>query len=188
MARVPYKSVEDLAEADRFLIPRNLNIQRALANNPTAFKQFAHIGMWFRFECELQPRLRELAILATAYAQASGYEFSHHLKICKDFGLTDVDIAAVIEEHTGGISHLNDEDRAVVTGARQLTLDGAIDDATWEALAKHLDRDRLIEFVLLVSFYNHFARVMSALKIDIEPEYQVLIDAYPPPPGYETWL
>ncbi len=188
MARVPYVSVEDLAEADRFLIPRNLKIQRALANNPTAYKQFAHIGMWFRFEGELNPRLRELAILATAYAQASGYEFSHHLKICKDFGLTDDDIAAVIEEHTGGRSPLGEEERAVVTAARQLTVDGVIEDATWETLALHLDGDHLIEYVLLVSFFNHFARVMSALKIDIEPEYQVLIDAYPPPPGFDAWL
>ena len=187
MARVPYVSVEDLPEEDRFLIPRNLNIQRALANNPVAFRQFAHIGMWFRFESRLDARLRELAILATAYAQASGYEFSHHLKVCKEFGLTDDDVTAVIAEVTGGVSHLPVVERAVIASAKELTVDGVIDDETWAELAGQLDRDLLIELVLLISFYNHFARVMTGLRIDVEPDYQVLLDDYSPPPGYSAW-
>jgi alkylhydroperoxidase family enzyme len=187
MARVPYPSVEDLAAEDRFLIPRNLNIQRALANNPAAFRQFAHIGMWFRFECELEPRLRELAILATGYAQASGYEFSHHLKVSKDFGITDDDIRAVIDEHGGNASGLPPLERAVIAAANQLTVDGVIEEVIWQALAAELSRDRMIELVLLISFYNHFARVMAALEVDIEPEYQKLMVDYPPPLGFTSW-
>ena len=66
-----------------------------------------------------------------------------------------------------------------LNAARELTEDGGISDSTWAALAQHFDNTLLTEFVIVVSFYNYVVRVLSALQIDVEPEYQKYLDQFP---------
>jgi alkylhydroperoxidase family enzyme len=188
MARVPYVTIDQLGIEDKPLMSRpHFHLQQALANHPSAFRQFAHIGLWFRNEGELPARLREMCILAVAYALGSGYEFSHHLKVSKDYGVTTADVNALIDEHKGIPSTLTAHERVALEAARQLTIDGEIGQSTWDEVASGLNTKQCVEFVLLISFYNHFARVMAGLKVELETEYELLLSAYTPPPGYDDW-
>jgi len=188
MARVPYLTIDQLGIEDQPLMSRpTFHLQQALANHPSAFRQFAHIGLWFRNEGVLPARLRELSILAVAYALGNGYEFSHHLKVSKEFGVTSGDVNAVTNEHKGELSGLIAHERAALEAARQLTMDGEIREATWDEVASGLDIKQCVEFVLLISFYNHFARVMAGLEVELEAEYALLLKDYPPPPEYDEW-
>jgi len=188
MARVPYLSKEDLADEDKDLLKRPINYQRAMVNNPRAYRQFADIGMWFRFESSLDPWIREAAIVQVGYATGSAYEFSHHLKISPTFGLSLEDVDSIIAETKGAETKFAPLQAAVLKATRELTLEGEITDATWSKLEDGFDTERLIELVLLISFYNHFQRVLSALKIDVEPEYAELLARYNPPEGFDTWI
>jgi len=46
-----------------------------------------------------------------------------------------------------------------------LTVDLQIDDATWSYLEEQLGHARLIEMVLVTSYYNHIIRLVAALQI-----------------------
>src|SRR3546814_4174271 len=74
--------------------------------------------LWIRFKAKLDPRLREMAILQVGWLARSDYEWSHHVKIGKDFGVSEDDVRAIIAETEGKDSGLPALDRAVLRAAR----------------------------------------------------------------------
>jgi alkylhydroperoxidase family enzyme len=181
MARVPYLDADDIAEVDRPLLDRPGNLFRALANSPEGLRRFLGQGYWIRNQSQFDPRLREMTILQVGYAARSPYEFSHHVKIGRDFGVTDRDIEAIVAESEGRPSELSDVEKAVLRGARQLTLEGSVTPPTWEVLASELSPEHLVDFVLIASFYAQVVRVLAALEVDVEPEYQPYLEQFPLP-------
>ena len=98
MARLPYLEAADLPAEHRDLLARGINLHKLLAHSPAAARAFSGLGGHIRFGSKLDPRLRELAILQVGYLTKSDYEYSHHIKIGHDFGVTDDDIRAMIDE------------------------------------------------------------------------------------------
>jgi alkylhydroperoxidase family enzyme len=86
MARLPYLEKADLALADQDLLSRNINLLRVLVHSPAGARSFSALGQFIRFQSSLDPRLREMAILQVGYVTRSSYEYSHHIKIGRDFG------------------------------------------------------------------------------------------------------
>lgn len=182
MAVVPYLTEADLAADDRSLLAsRPINLFRALANSPAAMRQHAAFGEWIRYRCELDPRLRELAILQVGYLTSSPYEWSHHVKIGYDFGVTDADIEALIADTEGQEHGLGEVETAVLAAARQITSDMRMAEDTWALLEKHLGRPRLVDLVVVVSFYSAVVRILGTLGIDVEPEYAGYLERFPLP-------
>src|SRR3954462_9314958 len=98
MARLPYLDAEQLLPEHRDLLKRPINLTRLLVNSPGMAKAFHGIGGYIRNKSTLDPRLRELAILQVGWMEKSEYEFTHHVKIGKEFGVTDDDIKAMMAE------------------------------------------------------------------------------------------
>ena len=98
MARLPYLEADQVAPEYRDMLKRNTNLHKLLVNSPDMARAFNGIGGYIRFKSKLDPRLRELAILQVGWMEKSEYEFTHHVKIGKEFGVTDDDIAG----HDGG--------------------------------------------------------------------------------------
>jgi alkylhydroperoxidase family enzyme len=55
----------------------------------------------------------------------------------------------------------------------------AITDATFAALKKDLDYERLTDLVLTIAFYNAVVRFLATMQIDNEPEYQQFLAEFP---------
>src|SRR5579884_3970990 len=70
-----------------------LNLYRALANQPPALRAFLGMSRYVRDRSSLPPRLRELAILATAYALDVPYEQDHHIAVARQVGVRDEQLA-----------------------------------------------------------------------------------------------
>ena len=104
MARVPYVDKSDLAPESQDLPARKLH--RALAHSPNGLRAFAGHAQFIRYKSRFDARLRELAILQVGYLARAPYEWSHHVKIGRDFGVTDDDIRALIAETEGRSSKL----------------------------------------------------------------------------------
>lgn len=179
MALVRYLDEVDLSPEDRPLLSRPINLFRALANSPEALRRFNGLGEWIRYGCQLDPRLRELAILQVGYLTASPYEWSHHVRIGRDFGVTDEDLKAVVAATRGEPHDLGELEANVLRAARELTTDRGVTDGTWAALAAHLDDGRRVDLVLIISFYNAVVRVLGGLRVDVEPEYQGYLEEFP---------
>lgn len=179
MALVPYVDPADLLEEDRALLARPINLFRALANSPEALRHFNVLGTWIRHGCELDPRLRELAILQVGYLTASPYEWSHHVKIGRDFGVTDEDLTGLMAATRGEPHPFGELESAVLSAARELTEQQRVTDSTWETLGRHLDDGRRVDLVLVASFYNAVVRVLGGLQVDVEPDYQGYLEQFP---------
>jgi alkylhydroperoxidase family enzyme len=181
MARLPYRDASDLAPADRDLLKRPINLHRALVNNPGAARAFGVLGGYIRHEGTLDPRLRELAILQVGWTARSPYEWSHHVKIGFDFGVSEDDVRALIAHDAGDATALAPLDKAVLVAARHLTTQAELTDAQFADLRAHLSEPDLVELILVIGFYAGVIRILAGLRIDVEPEYQPYLDRFPLP-------
>ncbi len=181
MARVPYLRKSDLAPEHQELLARDINLNRALVNSPGAARNFGRLGGYIRFRSKLDPRLRELAILQVGYLARSPYEYSHHVKLGLEFGVSEADIRAIAHETAGRTTTLDPLSRAVLRAAREMTASLRVSDDTWAELARELDNERMVDLVLTIAFYNGVVRMLPTLGIDVEDEYRHYLDEYPLP-------
>jgi alkylhydroperoxidase family enzyme len=181
MARVPYLEQSDLPPEHRDILERPIALNRAMANNPEAARAMTGLAMYIRRNSKLDPRLRELAILQVGYLARSPYEYSHHVKIGRDAGLSDDDIRAIGEETRGWPSGLDPVARTVLRAAREMTERLAMSDETFAALERALGRALVIDLTLTIAFYNAVVRMLATLQIDVEPEYQRYLEEFPLP-------
>jgi alkylhydroperoxidase family enzyme len=181
MARVPYLQPSDLSPEDQDLLKRPIALARALVNSPDAARAFSGVGQFIRYGSKLDPRLRELAILQVGWLARSPYEWSHHVKIGHDFGVTDDDIRAMIDDTAGKPTGLDALTRTVLLAAREMTTAGAMTDATFATLQSALGNAQMVDLTVTIGFYNAVVRVLATLQIDVEEEYAPYLRQFPLP-------
>ena len=181
MARLKYLDKTDLAEKDQDLLARNINLFRALVHSPNAARAFSGLGGFIRHKSKADPRLRELAILQVGWLAKSPYEWSHHVKIGYDFGVTDDDIQALIDDTAGKPTKLDETTRLVLKLAREMTLDGGGSEATFTALGTKMSSELLLDLTMTIAFYNAVVRMLATLQIDVVPDYMPYLEKYPLP-------
>lgn len=180
MARLPYLSPEDLAESDRDLLKRPITLHRCLVNSTGAARAFGGLGQYIRFGSKLNPRLRELAILQVGWLARSAYEWSHHIKIGREFGVTDADVRGLIADTAGEPNELEPLARLVLKGTREV-FGGGMSAGTFAALHDRLGAETMVDLTVTTSFYCAVVRTLETLAIDVEPEYQAFLDVHPLP-------
>ncbi|MBR0665074.1 carboxymuconolactone decarboxylase family protein [Roseomonas hellenica] len=176
MARIPYRTVEDLAPENKDLLKRGIALHRALVNSPGGARAFQGLGQYIRYGSKLDPRLREIAILQVGWLAQSAYEWSHHVKIGMDFGVTESDIRAIM---AGDDAALEPRAQLVLRAAREMVAGPGTSQATHDALAAEFDTEHLTDLILVIGFYCAVVRVLASLAIDVEPDYQPYLDRFP---------
>lgn len=181
MAKIPYLDKSDLAPADHDLLERPLTAYRALAHSPLTLRKWSALVSHFANHSKLDRRLRELALIQIGWMSRSAYEWSHHVKIALDVGVTDADIRKMIEESAGTFTDLDPATRLILRAAREISSQPEISQPTLEALQQILDKECLVDLVVMMSFYVGLVRLLSTFAIDVEPAYQPFLDRYPLP-------
>lgn len=181
MARVPYLDAADLAAANQELLKRPISLHRALVHSPDAARAMNGMGHFIRYGSKLDPRLRELAILQVGWLARSPYEWSHHVKIGHDFGVTDDDIKALIDDTAGKPVTLDAMAKTVLLAAREMTQDGAMSAATFATLQSALGHEQIVDLTVTIAFYNAVVRVLATLQIDVEDDYMPYLRQFPLP-------
>ena len=175
MARLPYLNREDLPESDREIFDRLVeerktpvgNIFRMLAHTPNLLRRFLALGGELRNGTELDPKLRELALMTVGRLTNAEYEFTHHWNLARRVGVSREQLEHLDEFETSSL--FNEQERLVMRYALEATMNVAIADATFEAVRKSLGTRRLMELVQNVSFYNMVVRVLVPLGVEVEP-------------------
>jgi alkylhydroperoxidase family enzyme len=181
MARVPYLEASDLPPEDQDLLKRRISLFQALVNSPNAARAFSGLGQFIRYGSKLDPRLRELAILQVGWLARSPYEWSHHVKLGHEFGVSDDDVRALIDDTAGRATQLDDMSKMVLRAAREMTQDGAMADATFAALQQKLGNEQIVDLTITIAFYNAVVRVLATLQIDVEDDYMPYLRQFPLP-------
>ena len=176
MARIPFASAEQIPddqpnilariERERGSVP---NIYKVMANAPRLADAFRTLALTARNDSGLDPRIRELAILAVTHSAPSEYEFAHHSPMAREMGVTAEQLDALDEFETSPA--FSESERAVVRYACEATRTVKVSDATWEALITHLGSEDALAVVLQVALYNASVRITVPLQIELEPEY-----------------
>jgi alkylhydroperoxidase family enzyme len=181
MARLPYLEKSDLAPENHDLLARPITLFKCMTHSPNAARAFQGLGYYIRHKSKLDPRLREIAILTVGWLTRAPYEWSHHVKIGQDFGVSEGDIKSLIAEIDGKPNDLDPLARLVIRAAREITLTMTATDATFNELKSHFDNERLTDLVITISFYSAVVRFLGTMQIDVEPDYQPYLDKFPLP-------
>ena len=132
----------------------------------------------------LPGRLRELVILRTACRFGGRYEWAQHIGIGEAEGITPAELAA-LGGSAGDLDALewSPLERAVLRAVDETADDGALGDATWDAVEAELDESELIELLMLIGHYLMLATVLRSLRIQLEPRAEALARRVPGGPA-----
>jgi alkylhydroperoxidase family enzyme len=180
-ARVPYLNAEDLAPENRDLLKRPIWLTRALVNSPNTARACHMLGNHIRYGMKLDMRLRELAILQVGWLARSPFEWSHHVKLGMDFGVTEEDIRGLIAESEGEASALGELERKLLRAAREMATDIEMSENTFRELQVKLGDEQMVDLVVTIAHYCAVVRILASLAIEVEPEYQPYLDMFPLP-------
>jgi 4-carboxymuconolactone decarboxylase len=120
------------------------------------------------YQCALDGRLREIAICRQARTARAGYELHQHRLIAANNGVSQRDLAAVLEEPV--VRSLDDQANLVCRAADELETSATLPDDTQEQLYTTLGRQQATELILVLSFYSAVARFTNATRVAIEAD------------------
>jgi AhpD family alkylhydroperoxidase len=123
-----------------------------------------------RDESELDPKLRELAILAVGHTAGSDYEIAHHQSHAIRAGATQRQIADVADFESSDA--FNDAERALMRLARESTLQVHVSGQRWADARAHLSDRQMVELCMTIAWYNSGVRIMGSLGIELEDSYR----------------
>ncbi|MEA2480974.1 MAG: hypothetical protein QOJ07_2896 [Thermoleophilaceae bacterium] len=170
MARVPYVDPEAASPAAQAALERlpPLNVFRLVALADSAFVPWLRFGGALLGDLELDPKLRELAILLVAARSEAEYEWVQHVGIGKAVGLVDEQIAA-LERGDLGAADFDPAQQAALAFVAAMLDRPRPDDELFAALGEHLPPRQIVELLLVAGAYQMLAHVMTALDIDLDP-------------------
>lgn len=144
------------------------NALSTLAHHPALAKAFLRFNVHLLTSSTLPARIRELAILRVAHRRQCAYEWSHHVRMAKDEGITDDEIAALQRFGDGSAEDFDTFDRAVITGVDELEEKSELSDQTWAALGERLSDQQRMDFVFTVGCYALLAMAFNTFGIELE--------------------
>jgi 4-carboxymuconolactone decarboxylase len=171
MALIPYADDDPRGERVRSVVERlpepRINLFRMLANAPALIGSTLRLGQTILTRGELDPTLRELAILHTARLTDTEYEWVQHEAIARMIGIGDDKIAAV---------ERGDVDSAALEPAESLALrlvghlpgGGTPPPDLVRQAESQLGRAELIELLLVGGYYAMLGGVMRAVELDVD--------------------
>ncbi len=143
------------------------NLMSTLGRHPKLAGAFLRFGGYLLTSSTLPARIREQAILRVAHRRGCAYEWSHHVKIGKEAGLSEADIAAA----RTGETH-DPFDRAVFKAVDELDETSNLSDQTWTALSERLDERQRMDFVFTIGGYIGLAMALNTFGVELEKAEQ----------------
>ena len=170
-SRIPYPSLDNLSPAKHARVhdPKKglLNVSHmALHACDALWGAQAALGR-ATIDADLDPRLRELAVVRVAWLQKSDYELFHHVPLAVRFGVTDAELAAI----TGGnLDDLGATDRVLIDFVTQVVCDVSPSDAAVSAMRAHHKDQFLFDIVVVIGSYMMTARLAAVGGVQNEDQ------------------
>jgi 4-carboxymuconolactone decarboxylase len=168
MARLPYVDPQTAPEPVREALANtpSLNVFKMVAHAESALKPFLRYGGALLARLELDPVLRELAILRVAVLSGCDYERVQHEPIAAAVGATPEQIATATDPGSPG----SGDEGLVLRLVDETVRDGRGQPATTDAILEALGQRGLIELLLVIGQYRGLAVLMNTVEIDLDRE------------------
>jgi 4-carboxymuconolactone decarboxylase len=168
MPRIPFVDADSAPEPVRDALnaaPAPLGLFRMVGHASTAFRPWLRYGGTLLSDLELDPLLRELAIMEVAHLEGSEYEWVQHVPITKAVGGTDAQIAAIEAGEVSG-EPFDEVQSAVLAFTRAVAIEGAASEDQVVALRELIGDRCVVELLLVIGQYTSIARLVATLGIE----------------------
>jgi alkylhydroperoxidase family enzyme len=170
--RIPYRDPDGAPEPIRRVIADTpLALLRIVAHADSAFEPWLRYSNTLLRNLQLDPLLRELAILQVAHLSGSDYEWTQHAPIAESFGAPAALVAA-IEAGEQAPTAASSEQQQVLSFTREVVCDGAAGEQAVAALSERLGERCLVELLLVIGNYLGLARLIAT--VGLEPHEPVV--------------
>lgn len=144
------------------------NVVLTLANHPELAGRFLAFSTYLQRHSGVPARLRELLILRVAWRYACDYEWRHHVNLATHIGVAPEHCEAVRDGPEAGC--WTELERHALRAADQLCDHGRVDDATWEALSAHFDKQLMLDLIFTVGGYAMLAWALNSVGVEMDAE------------------
>jgi len=169
MPRLPYVDPDTVPDSVREIISSTpLSLLRMVAHAQSAFDPWLRYSSALLTALELDPLLREFAILQVAHLAESPYEWVQHAAIARSIGASDEQLTA-IEDSREDDPSLDEVQRLVLQFARDVIVDGSAGEQRVAELARLLGTRQVIELLLVIGQYLAVARLIATTGLEPDP-------------------
>jgi 4-carboxymuconolactone decarboxylase len=169
MARLPYPGPSYVSGVMHQFPERlyHMNIARMLSYASTAVSPYYAFSAALLDQLELEPKLRELAILRVTHRIEAQYAWIQHVALAKAVGVSDEQICS-LQQGRGEGDHFTRKEQLMLTFVNEVMQTPRVSDTTFEQMRRLFSSRELVELLLVVGCYWTVGRVMTTL--DIEPD------------------
>jgi alkylhydroperoxidase family enzyme len=143
-----------------------LNVFKVMAHTPELMESWWRMMALLFSRLQLDPRLRELAILRLFQVTRVEYGFAHHVRIGREAGVTDEQIAALDSYSTSDL--FSALDKLVLRYTDAVTKLDDSSPAIASELRAHLSERELVELTFCIANWNLMAHLLLPLEIELE--------------------
>jgi 4-carboxymuconolactone decarboxylase len=172
MPRIPLRDPDDAPEAIAKVIAGTpLALLGIVAHAESAFEPWLRYSNTLLRNLQLDPLLRELAILQVAHLSVSPYEWIQHVPIAESFGASP-QLVTAIESGEQDYAAASADQRAVLSFTREVMLEGAASEQAVASIRELLGERGLVELLLVIGNYMGLARLIAT--VGLEPHEPVV--------------
>ncbi len=143
-----------------------LNLFKVMANSPVVGRDFLRLGNSILFKGSVEPRLRELAILRVGNLAKAIYEWTQHVPMARQAGLTKEQIDAI--PNWNGSNLFSEQERAVLQYTDEVAETIRVSDDTFQGIKKFLTEEQIVELTTTIGYYGMVSRILEALQVELE--------------------
>jgi len=150
------------------------NVFLTMAHHPGLLRRYLPFAGKLLNGGKLPARDRELVILRTAWLCRSDYEWGQHVRIGRDAGLDDDEIARVV--HGPDAPGWTPGEAALLRACDELVTRHRVEPSTWAELEGRYDRRQLLELTVLPGSYAMLAAMLNTVGVEREAGVEGLPD------------
>ena len=130
---------------------------------------------------QLDPQLRELAILRTGIVGDSRFEYSQHMKVARTVNIAEDKLAAIKGWTTSEL--FSPVERAVMAATDELLSRNLVEDATFAELQQHLSDPEILELFYAIGLWRMHGLITRALHLEYDKDTTERMQEVPAPPA-----
>ena len=169
--RMPEMTLEKMTPAQRTIAEAIMNGPRGRMSgpfntwlrSPVLADRLQKVGEYVRFNTSLDKRINEMAIIMTAQAWGSQYEWHAHAPLAIKAGLDPAIVAAIGAGRKP--DNMKDDEAIVWEFTTQLRRDHGVDDAIYAKALEKFGEQGIIDLVAVNGYYDVVSMTLNVARV-----------------------
>lgn len=170
MPHIPYPDLTKASKETQEMIgrlPAPINVFSMLAHADTLVKPVMKLGGAILAKTQLDPKLRELALLHAVKLEGGEYEYVQHVPVALNLGATQAQIDA-IEKGDDNAACFSASEKAALKLTREVVVRVRALPETLAEARKHYSDREIVELIVMAGFYIMLARLTETTGVENE--------------------